>query len=293
MELLDIASHTGVVNSRNSTTRPSDYECGSNYNRVTRYRIPLHISIVHFKASMTKLERRGYFPKWVRRMFGYGSSSRPTVTHPNVAPSDQNTIRDNVPGPNVERQPVADWLEGPVEGPDEEPWGTTIEKEGPIAEPHTEPPAYTDTSIAPVAEPLKEYPVSANILVEGGEGASAFSTPETPILGDELVKDLLAGGGTRRMDSLAPDKAKVIRLPNRLANSQATTVEGSVAPPTGLNKGVVRVAQGVAIGAAVLSLLIGGRQLYKWFTTRRNGKAKKLNAQSVNLENDEATRSRW
>lgn len=139
-----------------------------------------------------------------------------------------------------------------------------------------------------VAEPLKDDPVPMDMLVEGGEFSGGFPTPETPVLGDDLVKDLWAGGGTRRMDSFAPDEV----LPSRRAKNRPT-VDEDMAPPTGLKKGVVRAAQGIAIGAAILSLLIGGRQLYKWFTTRRNGKAKKLNAQSVKLENDEITRNRW
>jgi hypothetical protein len=249
-------------------------------------------------------------------MLGYGSNPV-TTTEPNVVPSDQNTILDEIPDPNAEREPVADWLVGPVEGPDEENWASPIQKAEPIVEPLVEPPAYMAASIegeAPisdptggnsasmdslaggekastkglVAEPLKEDPVPMDMLVEGGEGSSGFPTPETPHLGDDLVKDLWAGGGTRRMDSFAPDNV----LPSRRAKN-GPTGEEDMAPPMGLKKGVVRAAQGIAIGAAVLSLLIGGRQLYKWFTTRRDGKAKKPNARSVKLENDETTRNRW
>jgi hypothetical protein len=130
------------------------------------------------------------------------------------------------------------------------------------------------------------------------------------VLDDKLVADLLAGGGTRRMDQLAPDRFQKDLFSGRPLKETTTAAEPtqaikvvagsnealSIPPtlaPTTINNHVIQAARGGAIGIAVTSLLLGGQMLYKWLTTRRDGKAKQLKAQNVNHQTTEKTRSRW
>jgi hypothetical protein len=146
------------------------------------------------------------------------------------------------------------------------------------------------------------------------------------VLDDKLVADLLAGGGTRRMDRLAPDRFQkdlfsgsplketttaaepppaikdVVGSKDALvvaAGKEPSLSNGEVSipptlAPTTINNQVIQVARGAAIGFAFAAFVLGGQQLYKWLTTRRDGEAKQLKvAQNVNLETAEATHSRW
>jgi hypothetical protein len=53
------------------------------------------------------------------------------------------------------------------------------------------------------------------------------------------------------------------------------------------------VVQGLVIGGAVLTIYVTGQQLYRWLTTRRNGKVRKPNRRLVWIEDDDETVSWW
>jgi hypothetical protein len=62
-------------------------------------------------------------------------------------------------------------------------------------------------------------------------------------------------------------------------------------PPTE-RKLLPPVVQGLVIGGAVLTIYMAGQQLYRWLTTRRNGKVRKPNRRLVWIEDDDEIASR-